>query len=86
MKTEEDLGTFTSEQTAAVAQEFLRAGTKRLRAGDDEDDKCGDMITYQLVIFILFYVTLIVVIVCLCLKHRQECKQKEGGESNFMIV
>jgi len=51
---------------------------------------CGDMIVYQLVVFVLFYLSLIVIIAAMYLKYRRECRhmeQNEGSDkANFFMV
>ena len=60
----------------------------RLQEQPDQGS-CSDMIIYQLVIFVLFYLSLIVIIICMYVKYRRECKEmekNEGSEANFMMV
>ena len=47
------------------------------------------MIVFQLVVFILFYVSLIIIIVSMYWKYRRECyemEKNEGSEANFRMV
>ena len=56
---------------------------------DDSDHQCDSMIIFQLVVFVLFYVSLIVIIVLMYCKYRRECVQmakNEGSEANFRMV
>lgn len=36
---------------------------------NDSDSHCQDMIVFQVIVFILFYVSLLVIIICMCCKY-----------------
>ena len=47
------------------------------------------MIGFQLIVFVLFYVSLIIIIACMYCKYRRECKEmadNEGSEEKFRMV
>lgn len=47
------------------------------------------MIYFQLAVFVLFYASLIVIIIYMYYKYRKECKMmaaNEGSEANFRMV
>ena len=58
--------------------------------GDSEENhKCNNMIIFQLVVFVFFYASLILIIVAMYWKYRRECNQmakNEGSEANFRMV
>ena len=70
MKTYNELG-FTIIAPKPNAEEFLMRHKSR-EDSSSADDQCGTMITYQLVVFVVFYVSLFVIIIFMYCKHRKE--------------
>lgn len=48
---------------------------------------CNSMIYFQLVVFVLFYVSLIVIIICMYVKYRRECREmQEDSSTDYRMV
>ena len=68
---------------------FLNKAYKSEDNDDSDSHQCDSMIIFQLVVFVFFYLSLIIIIVLMYCKYRRECIQmakNEGSEANFRMV